>query len=294
MSVENKISSQQLEQFIGNYSGLSAVKGIPHPNIDPVFLHLGFIELRWYSLAYLFGILLGYYLMLNINSKNNLKPVNEKALENLPLWMILSIILGGRIGYVLFYNLEFYSKNLLKVFEVWKGGMSFHGGLIGVILGSFLFAKFYKEKYLKVTDLVGVVAPIGLFFGRIANFINQELVGRECNLSWCIIYPNEDFARYPSQIFEALLEGLTLFFIMFFSAKKFNILNKEGLASGMFLTIYSIFRFISEYFREPDPQLGFIYNNITMGQLLSLPSLFLGIFIIYFSQKRNRINTEKK
>lgn len=275
-----KVTSQQLQSVIDKFSDINLIKGINHPDINPVFFEFYGFELRWYSLAYLAGILLGYFLATNLSKNNLQKPIGAKALENLPLWVILSIILGGRLGYVLFYNFEYYYDNPSKIIQIWNGGMAFHGGVIGVILGLFLFSKFYKEQFLKITDVIAIVCPIGLFLGRMANFVNKELVGRECDLSWCIIYPDEPFARYPSQLFEAATEGLLLFVIMIILAKKFNILAKTGLASALFLMLYAVFRFVCEFFREPDVQLGFIVEKITMGQILSVAMFVIGLVVL--------------
>ncbi|HCR85352.1 MAG TPA: prolipoprotein diacylglyceryl transferase, partial [Alphaproteobacteria bacterium] len=235
---------------------------------------------------YLFGIIFGYILCNYLNNNHSTKKINEKAIENLPLWVILSIILGGRIGYVLFYNFEYYLNNPAEILQVWQGGMAFHGGVIGVIIGIFVFSKMYREKFLQVTDLIAVVCPIGLFLGRCANFINMELVGRKCEYyQWCVIYPNENFARYPSQIFEAATEGVLLLLIMLVLAIKFKILNRTGYASAIFLMLYAVFRFACEFFREPDVQLGFIIEEITMGQVLSVFMFTIGLAVYFVSAK---------
>lgn len=284
-----KATSAQLQNAINNFSDLSTktITGFKHPNIDPVIFNIGEFALRWYSMAYLFGVILGYLLITNLNKNNSLKPLKPEALENLPLWVIVSIILGGRIGYVVFYNLEFYMNNPSEMFQVWHGGMAFHGGVIGVILGIYLFAKFYKESFFQATDLIAVVCPIGLFLGRMANFINKELVGRVCEgNSYCVIYPNEDFARYPSQLFEAATEGVLLFLIMFILAKKYKMLHKTGLASALFLMLYAVLRFLCEFFREPDVQLGFVIEKITMGQVLSVAMFVIGMSLFFIRKNK--------
>lgn len=285
MSAENKLSSDDLKQVLEYLPDVSLKpNGFPHPNIDPVIFEYGAFALRWYSLAYLFGVLFGYFLIIYLNRKFNKNPIKEKGLENIPVWVILSIIIGGRIGYVLFYNFDYYMNNLSQIVQVWRGGMSFHGGVLGIILGIYFYCLYYKEKYLKVTDLIAVVAPIGIFFGRMANFINQELRGKICNLDWCVIYPDETIARYPSQVIEALTEGLILFIILIIAATRFKGLNKTGLVSGLFLSIYSIFRFGVEFMKEPDSH-GYFFEQFTTGQVLSIPSFIVGLVILFMSLK---------
>ncbi len=258
------------------------------PQIDPVAVSLGFLEIRWYSLAYIVGILFTMF-WLKINNQKN-KIMNEKAYDDWLFWAVLSIMLGGRIGYVLFYNFSFFVKNPLEIFAFWHGGMSFHGGLLGSIFGMYIFAKKYKINYLQLTDTLSVAAPVGLFFGRIANFINLELYGRVTNSEFGVIFPNAgNLPRHPSQIYEACLEGIFLFILLFSLNKVTKIKERIGSLSGIFLIFYGSFRILIENFREPDEQIGFLFYNITMGQILSLPLVLLGIFLIlksfYFSKK---------
>ncbi len=254
---------------------------LPFPNIDPVAIHLGIISIRWYSLAYIAGIITGFWLIAREHAKRPLENLSKKALDDFILWAVGGIILGGRLGYVLFYKPSHYLSNPLEILRLWEGGMSFHGGLLGTIIAFYLFCRKYKIKFLALTDLLACVAPIGLFFGRIANFINGELFGRVTTAEIGMVFPNGgDLPRHPSQLYEATLEGLFLFIIMLLLLKKTNLREKTGYLSGMFLFLYSIARIICEYFREPDSFLGFIYAGATMGQLLSLPMLAFGLYLM--------------
>lgn len=282
--VGSKDISKELGKLVDQFSDV-AIKGFHHPDINPVAIALGPLEIRWYSLAYLFGIVFGWLIISHINKKYGKNYLSEKALEALPLWIVLSVVLGGRIGYVLFYNLTYYLNNTSDIFKVWQGGMSFHGGLLGVIIGTFIFSKVHKLEYFKLTDLLAIVTPIGLFFGRIANFINKELVGKQTTVEWGVIYPKENFARHPSQLYEAASEGLLLFVVMCIALKYFNALNRKGTLSGIFLIGYGLCRMTSELFREPDKQLGYIFEHISMGQILCIPMILAGVVILAISRK---------
>lgn len=213
--------------------------------------------------------------------------MSKEAWDDWLFWAVLGIILGGRLGYVLFYNFSFYLDHPSQIFAVWQGGMSFHGGLFGAIISMFLFAKKYKINFLELTDILAIAAPIGLFFGRISNFINMELYGRVTNSDFGVIFPNAGSSpRHPSQIYEALLEGLFLFAILFLLAKFTKIKEKLGFLSGLFLIGYGSARFFVEQFREPDEQIGFIFAQITMGQILSLPLIVFGLAIVFMAVKR--------
>ena len=199
--------------------------------------------------------------------------------------MIIGLIIGGRVGYILFYNLIFYINNPLDVFKIWQGGMSFHGGVLGIILASILFAKKNQDDVFEYLDVVALVSPIGIFFGRIANFINSELYGYETSVPWAVKFIQIDnLYRHPTQLYEAILEGIVLFLILLFFRKK-ETLSKTGVLSSLFLVFYSIFRFIVEFFRVPDEQIGYIILNITMGQLISL--VFFTVGLILFFKKFN-------
>ncbi len=247
-------------------------------NLDPVLFDFGFLVIRWYSLAYIAGILIGWWLGKKIILKR-LQTLNYsfyiKDFDNLITYLILSILIGGRLGYVLFYNFEYYLSKPLEIIKIWEGGMSFHGGLIGIILCTYWFSNKKKIPTFFLLDIIACVAPIGIFFGRVANFINGELVGKTTDVFWGVIFPNIDSnLRHPSQLYEAFLEGIVLFFIMNLIIFKKN--YKTGTCSYMFLIIYGIFRIFSEFFREPDSQIGFIFGNLSMGMLLSLFMIFAG------------------
>ncbi|NDF12437.1 MAG: prolipoprotein diacylglyceryl transferase [Proteobacteria bacterium] len=249
------------------------------PNIDPVMVSFGPLAIRWYALSYVAGILLGWWLATRLNRVTP-SAFSEPAMDNVMVWIVFGILLGGRIGYVLFYNAGYYLENLSEVYKPWHGGMSFHGGMIGVILAMFLMCKRYKLQFWPVIDIAAVVTPIGLGLGRIANFINGELYGRISNAPWAMVFPGDPFARHPSQLYEAFLEGLVLLFIMLFSFRSEKIRTKPGTLSGIFLVGYASFRAFVEFFREPDVQIGFIANAITMGQVLCIPMLLLGLYLI--------------
>ena len=253
-------------------------------NFDPVAFQLFSLEIRWYSLAYIIGILLGW-----LHCKKILKN-NEKFLklfDDFISYLIIGIILGGRIGYILFYNFEYYLDNLSEIIMIWRGGMSFHGGLLGVILATIIFSKKYKINTYIFLDLIALAAPIGLFFGRIANFINSELYGKETDVLWSVKFIAVDnVSRHPSQIYEAVFEGIILFFLLNYLSKK-KYFKEPGLISFTFLIFYSIFRFGIEFFREPDPQIGYLLYGLTMGQIISIIFFFFGIF--FYLIKRNEI-----
>ena len=246
-------------------------------NFDPVALEIFSLEIRWYSLAYIFGIILGWFLA----KKLFIQDIEVKnKFDDYLTYLIIGIILGGRLGYIFIYNLSFYINNPLDIFKIWQGGMSFHGGLIGVIFASIFFAKKNNQSPFLYLDIVALVAPVGLFFGRIANFINSELYGTITNVPWAVIFVQIDnLPRHPSQLYEALLEGLFLFLLLIYFKNKFS--NKPGVISGLFLIIYSIFRFIVEFYRVPDEQLGYIFLNLTMGQVVSLIFILSGVILFY-------------
>ena len=250
-------------------------------NFDPVAFQIFSLEIRWYSLAYILGIVLGWLYC----KKNLIKDQHILELfDDFITYLILGIILGGRLGYALFYNLEYYLENPIEILMVWNGGMSFHGGLIGVVIASRLFLNKHKINQFVLLDLVALSAPIGIFFGRIANFINSELYGRAAELPWSVKFILIDNTkRHPSQLYEAFLEGIILFFILRYFFKK-NYFNKPGQISGLFLIFYSVFRFVTEFFRSPDPQIGYLILNLTLGQLISIPFLIFGT-LLFFKKK---------
>ncbi len=252
-------------------------------DLDPILFDLGFLAIRWYSLAYIFGILLGWWLgkqiILKKFNKINFK-FNTAEFDNLITYLILSILIGGRLGYVLFYNFGHYILNPLEIFKIWEGGMSFHGAMLGVIFGSHLFAKKNKIPLFFLLDIIACVSPVGLFFGRIANFINAELVGKTTQVYWGVIFPKIDnLPRHPSQLYQAFLEGLILLIIMNLFLFRTN--YKTGSCSCLFLIFYGFFRIFSEFFREPDVQIGYIFNFLSMGTILSFLMIISGIIIFF-------------
>jgi len=262
-------------------------------NFNPIFIDLVFFQIKWYSIAYILGIMLGWLYALRIIKKdeNIKKTVKASDFEDLIIYLIIGIIIGGRLGYVFFYNFGYYSENFYEIFKVWHGGMSFHGGLIGVIIGTYIFSITKKINFLKFTDIIACVAPIGLFLGRVANFINGELFGKISSLPWAVVFPEGgNFPRHPSQIYESILEGAVLFFLINFFAIKKGLLEKTGYTSALFLIFYSILRVFSELFREPDKHIGYVYNYFSMGTLLSIITFFTGCIIFYFLKKNEQNN----
>ena len=263
---------------------LSSFSFLTFPMIDPIALQLGPLSIRWYSLAYITGFLgaLFYIRLLLPRTENH--TISFKNLDDLLIFAVMGVILGGRLGYVLFYNFSYYLENLKDIFAVWKGGMSFHGGLIGLTIAIIIYAIRKKLPLLKLGDLIVCAAPIGLFFGRIANFINGELYGRVTTAPWGMIFPHAgDLPRHPSQLYEAFLEGLLLFTVLHLLWRIQWIRLRSGFLSGMFFIGYGIARFIIEFFRLPDTQVGYLWHQLTMGQILSLPMILFGIGLIIWS-----------
>ena len=255
-------------------------------NLNPIIFDFGILSLNWYSLAYLVGILFGWWygkkIIIFINHQHK-KNYNLNLFDDYITYIIISIIIGGRLGYVLFYNLSYFLSNPIEILFIWNGGMSFHGGLLGIIIATFIFSKKKDFDKLLLLDVVSCVAPVGIFFGRLANFINGELYGKPTDLPWSVTFPLiDDQGRHPSQIYEAFLEGVLLFLILRLIIKK--IPYKRGKCATMFLIFYSIFRVFSEFFREPDLQIGYIFNYVSMGSLLSFFMFALGI-VMYLKIK---------
>ena len=251
------------------------------PSIDPIIFSFGFIEIRWYSMAYVTAFLLGSYLIKSFNASSK-TAIDNKIIDDFFIWAIIGVIIGGRIGYVMFYQLNSFILNPLYIFYIWKGGMSFHGGLAGMIISIFFFSKKNNINFFALSDLISLVAPVGLFFGRITNFINTELIGRITDFPLAMIYPGIDnFPRHPAQLYEALFEGIILFIILLFIFFKNYSKEKYGKLSGLFLFFYGLFRFLIEFLREPDQQIGLIFNFFTMGQLLCVPLVFFGFVVLY-------------
>ena len=251
-------------------------------NFDPVVFQIFSLEIRWYSLAYILGILIGWLICKKILIKDT--NINKKF-DDYITYLIIGIIIGGRLGYVLFYNFNYYLNNFFDIFKIWQGGMSFHGGLIGIIIASILFAKKNNQNPFIYMDLVSLVAPIGIFFGRLANFINSELYGTVSNVPWSVIFIKIDnLSRHPSQLYEAILEGIVLFLLLLYFRKK-SYLSKPGTISGLFLIFYSIFRFFIEFYRVPDEQIGYLVFNLSIGQIISFVFLTIGTIIFYLKNE---------
>lgn len=268
-----------------------------HLSPEVPWFHIGAFHLRWYSLAYLAGIFLGYWYVLKLLRQPG-APMAKRHADDLVFYAALGIILGGRIGYVLFYNLGEYAAHPIEIFKLWDGGMSFHGGLIGTILGILYLAWKQKLPFLRITDYVSCVAPLGLFFGRCANFVNGELWGAQTNLPWGVRFPVGVVAgkillgppRHPSELYEALLEGVVLFLILMWMFWKTEARYQSGKLSGVFLFFYGIFRYLIEFVREPDPQFaGTIFQTpgLHMGQLLSVPLILLGVWLLWTAKRRS-------
>lgn len=256
------------------------------PNIDPVLLEFGPLVIRWYSLAYIIGILAGWRYGIYLASLPFSK-ISKQQFENIVLWITLGIILGGRLGYVLFYNFSYFWENPSDILKLWQGGMSFHGGLIGVIIVTLIYARTQQIKSAYLFDILACAAPIGLFLGRMANFVNGELYGRVTTVSWGMIFPNGGgLPRHPSQLYEAFLEGIVLFFLLYGLVRITWFRLHGGLLSGIFILVYSLARFAVEFFREPDRQLGYFANILTMGQLLCIPMIILGISLIFLASRQ--------
>ena len=246
-------------------------------NFDPVAIQIFMFEIRWYSLAYIAGILIGWILSKRVFISNqNIKECFDDYLT----YLILGIIIGGRLGYVVFYNFNYYSSNVIDIFKIWQGGMSFHGGILGVILSTVIFANKKRHNIFYYLDIVAIVSPIGIFFGRISNFINSELYGTITTMPWAVQFLKVDnLYRHPSQLYEAIFEGIVLFIILVYFRNR-GFLNMPGFISGAFLTFYSLFRFIIEFFRVPDEQIGYLILNLTMGQIISLIFFIVGITLM--------------
>jgi len=263
---------------------------IPFPAFDPVLISFGPVAIRWYALAYIVGILLGWvYARILIRSDKlwgGPAPLTVQDFDDFVLWVTLGIILGGRVGYVLFYNLPYFASHPAEIFQLWNGGMSFHGGFLGCVLAVVAFARHRNISILSLGDLTCAAGTIGLFLGRIANFINSELWGRPTDVPWAMIFPNGGpLPRHPSQLYEASLEGIVLFLLLFILIQG-GALKRPGFIIGMFAIGYAIARSFCEFFREPDPQLGFLWGGMTMGMLLSVPLFLTGIAFVAAALRR--------
>jgi phosphatidylglycerol:prolipoprotein diacylglycerol transferase len=265
---------------------------IDFPVFDPIAISIGPVAIRWYALAYICGIVLGWIYARAMIKNEKLwggpAPITLTQMDDFILWVTLGIIVGGRTGYVLFYNFPFFVQHPAEILELWKGGMSFHGGFLGCVVAVIWFARRNHVPILSLGDMTTAVAPIGLFLGRLANFINSELWGRPADpsLPWAMVFPNGGpLPRHPSQLYEAGLEGIVLFTILAVMIRM-GALKRPGLVLGSFILIYGIARIIGEHFREPDPQLGFLWGGLTMGMLLSVPMVIIGIIMVVMAWRR--------
>jgi phosphatidylglycerol---prolipoprotein diacylglyceryl transferase len=257
---------------------------LPFPAINPVLISIGPLAVRWYALAYIVGIIAGWLyaraIIANERFWNGPAPLTVVDFDDFVIWITLGIILGGRTGYVLFYNLPHFISHPVEIFELWNGGMSFHGGVAGCIVAIVFFALQRRIPMLSLGDVTAAVAPIGLFLGRIANFINGELWGRPTDVPWATVFPNGGpMPRHPSQLYEATLEGIVLFIALSLLVRK-GALKRPGVVTGCFALGYGVARIICEFFREPDVQLGFLWGGLTMGMLLCIPLMLAGVAIL--------------
>ena len=260
---------------------------LPYPQIDPIALAIGPIAIRWYALAYIAGLVIGWWLIRRIAVAPPATMSRQHA-DDFVTWAAIGVILGGRLGYVLFYKPGFYIENPLAILTVWQGGMSFHGGLLGVTLAIVLYARKHRIELFGFADLVAIVAPQGLFFGRLANFINGELWGRVTDVSWAMVFPTGGpLPRHPSQLYQAFLEGALLFAVVLVAWKLLGLRRRPGLICGLFWAGYGIARILGELWREPDAHLGYLHGGwLTMGMLLSLPLLAFGAWLIVRALRR--------
>lgn len=263
---------------------------LTYPNIDPVIIAIGPLAIRWYSLAYIAGVLSGWWLLGRVDRRAKRAVMTDALREDIVVYAIVGIILGGRIGYILFYNFSFFIENPMAMLRVWEGGMSFHGGLLGTIVAFALLSKKHKAPFVQVMDRIAIVTPIGLFFGRLANFINGELYGRVTDSPFGMVFPHGgDLPRHPSQLYEAGLEGLALGLVLWV-VWRCRGLDAIGRMSGMFLLGYGIARFMVEFAREPDAQLGLLAAHMSMGQWLCVPMIVYGGWLVVASVKRKVVD----
>ncbi len=258
---------------------------IPFPAIDPVAVAIGPFVVRWYALAYIVGLLLGWRYCLVLADRPP-RLVERRDIDDFLVWATLGVVLGGRIGYVLFYQPGYYLQHPIEALYLWHGGMSFHGGALGVTLAILLFTRARRLPVLAFSDVIAEAIPIGLFFGRIANFINGELFGRETDIPWAMVFPNGGpVPRHPSQLYEAVCEGLLLFLLLLLAEHR-GARRRPGIVTGLFLIGYAVARMSGELFRQPDAQLGFLVFGTTMGQLLSIPVLIAGFILIWWARRQ--------
>ena len=270
---------------------------LPFPAFDPVAFSLGPIVIRWYALAYVGGILLGWWLARRIAGNaaawGGASPMRPVDIDDVIVWMALGIVLGGRLGYVLFYNPAYFAAYPAEILLLWRGGMSFHGGFLGSVLALILFARARGIPVLSMLDVAAIVTPIGLFLGRLANFVNGELWGRPSDVPWAFVFPHAGpEPRHPSQLYEAGLEGVVLFLILLLAMRR-GALTRPGLTGGLFVGCYGLARIVSELFREPDAHIGYFTGGLTMGILLSLPMVLVGFGAVIYALRRPPVTASK-
>jgi phosphatidylglycerol:prolipoprotein diacylglycerol transferase len=270
---------------------MSWLQAIPYPTINPVFFELGPLQFRWYGLMYLIGLTTAYFYIKHKVERRGLA-ITKDQIYDMVVWAALGIFIGGRLGYTIFYNFSYYVQHPAKIIAVWEGGMSFHGGLIGTIVSLIWFSRRQGIPIYTIADLAAAVTPIGLGFGRLGNFINGELYGRATKVDWCMVFPTGGPAcRHPSQLYEAGLEGMLLFTVLWLIGRK---PKPPGTIFWSFITGYGICRLIVELFREPDAQIGFIFGSLSMGQMLSLPMIVIGVFMLSLGYQRQALARRTK
>jgi len=253
---------------------------LPYPMIDPIIVSFGPFAVRWYALAYIFGLLGAIWYMKSMTRRSP-EIVRAIDVDDFLVWATLGVILGGRLGYVLFYKFGYFIDHPVAIFQVWQGGMSFHGGFLGVIVATWLFSRQRNIPVWGFADMIACAAPIGLFLGRIANFVNGELIGRASDVPWAMVFPHGGpQPRHPSQLYEVLLEGLVLFLVLYFLRRSETLRRRTGLLTGVFFIGYGLARSVAELFRQPDYHIGFLAGGTTMGQWLSAPLILFGIWLI--------------
>ena len=263
------------------------------PNIDPVVISLGPFDIRWYALAYLAGFLLGWRYCLRLADIDSDTRPDRMDIDDFLPWAIAGVIFGGRLGYVFFYQFEYYAVHPLEILKLWQGGMSFHGGALGVIVALLIYPSIHKFQHLRLADIVCACVPLGIFFGRVANFVNGELFGRVTNSTLGMVFPRGGpYPRHPSQLYEAALEGLLLFAVLFVLVRNDWVRSRPGIVSGVFLAGYGLARAFVEFFREPDAHIGFIVGAVSMGQVLSIPMILAGVGLVVYAVIRKRSNVE--
>jgi len=269
--------------------------GLPFPNFSPIAIEIGPLAIRWYALAYMAGLLLGWFWVVQLLKRRHLwaadVPLTRQHIDDLIVAAAIGIILGGRLGYVVFYNPGYYLQNPGEILQVWEGGMSFHGGFLGFIAAFLIYARWKKLPLGAIADLSAASVPFGLFFGRITNFVNAELFGRVTDVPWAFVFPGGGpLPRHPSQLYEAGLEGLALFVILTVMIFRYGALKRPGLICGTFMVGYGVARIFVEFFREPDIQIGFLAGGTTMGMVLSFPMILVGAFLIWRAKSPTPVN----